>query len=103
MKTCDCCGTQVNGGTFIGGAMLCRKCLPDVQAEIDKQRAEGKNSISAIGIAKRIYRETFSAGDYLLRDVPSLLMQEMKERALKEGGSVRDLILVSVSQYLAKK
>jgi len=102
MKTCDCCGGEVKGGYGIGGALLCRTCDPIIQEEIAKLRAEGK-PVNALGIAKKIYRETFSAGDYLLRDVPSLLMQEMKERALKEGGSVRDLILVAVSQYLAKK
>ena len=37
----------------------------------------------------------------MLRDVPAEMMREMKQYALDNGGSVRDVILVAVAQFLA--
>ena len=65
MRTCDACGKPLKGGTSMGGATVCRKCEPDVKAEINRLQAEGK-PVSAIAIARSIFRETYSAGNYLL-------------------------------------
>ena len=99
MKPCDACG---NPKTYLsmGGAMLCRECEPEIHMEMDKLRAEGK-PVNALHIARRIYRETHSGGNYLLRDVPQDLWNRAKHRAIDEGMSLRDMIFVALETYLA--
>ncbi len=98
MKTCDACGSpKANIG--MGGAMLCKECEPGVGIEIDKLRAEGK-PVNALHIAKRIFREQHSAGNYLLRDIPADLWKEAKHKVVDEGISLRDLVLKSLRAYL---
>ena len=101
-KDCNACGKQINGGIGIGGAILCPLCAEDVRNEIGRQRAEGKQ-VNALGIARKIYRETHSAGDYLLRDIPKELMDAAKHRAVDDGCNVRDVILAALRGYLIKK
>ena len=83
----------------IGGAMLCRTCHVDVQAEIDRLRSSGK-PVNAIGIARTMFREAHSAGDYQLRDIPQELWDKAKHKAIDEGGSLRDIILQALRAYL---
>lgn len=99
MRSCDACGS---GRVFVsmGGASLCRDCEPGIRLEMEQLREAGK-SVNVLHIAKRIYRETFSGGDYLLRDVPKELWLQAKHRALDEGISVRDMILEALRRYLA--
>jgi len=98
MRTCDACG-KPEISSSIGGAFLCRTCAVDVKAEIDTVRSQGKQ-INALGIARKIYRETFSTGNYMLRDIPADLMNAAKQKALDESSSVRDIILKSLRLYL---
>lgn len=99
---CNACGKQILGGIGIGGAILCPLCAEDVRQEIDQQRSEGKQ-VNALGIARKIYRETHSAGDYLLRDIPKELMDAAKHRAIDDGRTVREVILAALRGYLVKK
>lgn len=99
MKLCDACNKPVIGGVGIGGARLCRNCAPDVKAEIDKLRSQGK-PVNAIQIAKRILRETHAGGNYLLRDIPDELWQKAKHRSVDDGDSLRELILNALYAYL---
>jgi uncharacterized Zn finger protein (UPF0148 family) len=98
MKLCDACGSP-KAMIGMGGAILCRTCEPDIRIEMDQLRAAGK-PVNVLHIARRIYRETHSGGDYLLRDIPEELMLRAKHRALDEGGSLRDLILSALHAYL---
>ncbi len=100
MRICDACGKQIRGGTGVGRATLCRTCLPDVMAEIERLRAEGKPT-DALTIARRIFRETHSAGSYLLRDIPEQLWTAAKHRAVDEGLSLRELLLKALQEYIA--
>ena len=100
MANCDVCGQQATGS--LGGVPLCRAHTEDVRAEIDALRAQGKQ-VNAAGIARRMYRDLTDASNYMLRDVPAEMMREMKQYALDHGGSVRDVILVAVAQFLARK
>lgn len=99
-KACDACGIQ-GANCIIGGAVLCRKCAEDVICEIDKARAEGK-LVNALGIARAIFRETYSAGNYLLRDIPKDLMDEVRNESHKQGISMRDWILDAMRAKLSK-
>ena len=99
MRTCDACGKPVVGGISMGGATICRRCEPDVKAEIDRLRTEGK-PISAIAIARSIFRETYSAGNYLLRDIPENLWTAAKLKAMDEGMNLRELILDAIREYI---
>ena len=96
---CNACGKPVQGGIGIGGALLCPPCAEDVRIEIDRIRAEGK-PVNAMGIARKIFRETHSAGGYLLRDIPEELWDQAKHKAVDERLSLRDLLLKALREYL---
>lgn len=100
MNLCDACGKPLKGGIGMGAAMLCRDCEPEIRAEMDQLRAAGK-PVNVLHIAKRIYRETHSGGNYLLRDLPEDLWQRVKHRAVDDGDSLRDLILKALHAYLS--
>ena len=97
---CDACGKQIRSGTGVGRAILCRTCLPDVLGEIERLREEGKPT-DALTIARQIFRETHSAGAYLLRDIPEQLWTAAKHKAVDEGLSLRELILKALQKYIA--
>jgi len=99
MRDCDACGKPLKGGRGIGGALLCAPYAEDVQIEIDALRAEGKQ-VSATEIARRLSRETHSAGNYLLRDIPEDLWTQAKHKAVDEGSSLRELLLKALRAYL---
>lgn len=101
MMMCDACGKQIVSGTEVGRAILCRTCLPDVLAEVERLRAEGKPT-DALTIARQIFREEHSAGAYLLRDIPAELWTAAKHRAVDEILTLRDLILKALQEYLMK-
>lgn len=102
MRTCDACGKSLQGGISMGGAIICRKCEPDINEEINRLHAEGK-PVSAIAIARKIFRETYSAGNYLLRDIPEELWTAAKHRAVDEGISLRELTLKALQEYIKNK
>ena len=99
MMICDACGKQTNSVTGVGRAILCRTCFPDVLAEVERRREAGKPT-DALTIARQIFRETHSAGSYLLRDIPEQLWITAKHRAVDEGLSLRELILKALQEYL---
>lgn len=101
MRSCDACGKPLKGGISMGGALLCRKCEPNIKAEINRLQAEGK-PVSAIAIARKIFRETHSAGSYLLRDIPEDLWNQAKHKAIDKGMDLRELILDAVREYVSK-
>jgi hypothetical protein len=96
-RRCDACGRT--GGVMIGmgGALICRKCDPDVRAEMERLRAEGR-PVNVMHIARRIFRETNKSGDYLLRDIPADLWARAQDRAAKSGETLRDLILRAIER-----
>ena len=98
MNFCDACGSP-KAFVSMGGAVLCRQCEPEIQVEMDKLRAAGK-PVNVLHIARRIYRETNSGGNYLLRDIPETLWSKAKHRAVDDGDSLRDLVLKSVHKYI---
>jgi hypothetical protein len=83
----------------MGGSTICRQCDPDVRAEMDRLRANGK-PVNVGQIARKIFRETHSAGGYLLRDIPEELWNRAKHRAVDDGCSLRDLILEAIETFL---
>jgi len=99
MRTCDACGKPLKGGISMGGALVCLKCEPDIKAEINRLQAEGK-PVSAIAIARNIFRETYSAGNYLLRDIPEDLWIAAKHKAVDKGMDLRELILDAIRKYI---
>jgi len=101
MKTCDACGKPLKGGISMGGALVCLKCEPDILAEINRLQTEGK-PVSAIAIARKMFRETYSAGNYLLRDIPEDLWNQAKHKAIDKGMDLRELILDAIREYISK-
>lgn len=85
----------------MGGVLLCRQCEPDVKAEIDRLHAEGK-PVNVSQIAREMFREGYSAGSYLLRDIPEELWNQAKHKAVDEGLNLRELILKSLQEYVNK-
>lgn len=98
-KLCAACGSVVKGGVSLGGVLLCRQCEPTISAEVMATRETGK-PVNVGHIAHRIYKETHSGGNYLLRDVPEDLWQKAKHRAVDDGDSLRDLVLKALHAYL---
>lgn len=99
MRACDACGRTKGAMIGIGGATICRQCDPDVRAEMDALRADNK-PVNVMQIARKIFRETHSAGNYLLRDIPEELWKRAKHHAADSGDSLRDIILKSLDAYL---
>ena len=99
MRTCDACGKPIDSGVVIGGATVSRSCEPEVKAEIDRLQAAGK-PVSAIAIARKMLRETCSAGNYLLRDIPEELWTAAKHKAVDKGMDLRELILDAIRKYI---
>jgi hypothetical protein len=83
----------------LGGTLICRQCEPEVSAEISSIRAQGK-PVNAAHIAHRIYKETHSGGNYLIRDIPTDLWDRAKHRAVDDGVSLRELVLLALASYL---
>jgi len=100
MNYCAACGRPLTGGIGIGGVLFDRDCAVTVDLEIARLRAEGK-PVNVRHIARRIFNETNNGGDYLLRDIPADLMDRMKHRAVDEHGTVRDILIKALMQYLA--
>ena len=99
MKTCAVCAKPVNGGVSMGGVLLCRSCDPDVKAEIDRLHAEGK-PVNVSQIAREMFREQYSAGSYLLRDIPEELWVAAKHKAVDNGMNLRELLLEALREYI---
>ena len=47
-----------------------------------------------------MFRETYSAGNYLLRDIPENLWVAAKLKAMDEGMNLRELILDAIREYI---
>lgn len=97
MKNCDACGNP-KGNIGMGGATICRDCEPDIRKEMEELRENGK-PVNVNHIAKRLFRETHSAGNYLLRDIPDDLWKEAKHKAIDQNISLRELILRAIREY----
>jgi hypothetical protein len=99
MKKCEACGTTKNISGSLGGVLLCKEHFADISAEVDKLRSEG-TQVNVMGIARRMFREQFSTGDYILRDIPKKLWDEAKHTAIEDGISLRELILEALQKHL---
>ncbi len=99
MEICGACGKEITKNFSIGGVLLCWKCSPEVRIEIDRLRAS-KKAVNVAHIARQIYRQKHTAGNYLLRDIPKELWDIAKHRSIDDGCTLRDLILKSLNAYL---
>jgi hypothetical protein len=99
MPNCAACGKKAIGGISMGGTLLCRECAADVEIEIERLRAEGKQVNVAI-IARKMFRESCVLGGYLLRDIPQNLWDRAKHKAIDKGLSLRELILQAVREFI---
>jgi hypothetical protein len=95
---CAACG-NLKGSIALGGTLLCRQCEPAISAEIAILRAAGR-AVNVAHIAHRIYKETNSGGNYLLRDIPQELWDKAKHRAVDDADSLRDIVLKALHAYL---
>jgi translation initiation factor 2 beta subunit (eIF-2beta)/eIF-5 len=97
---CAACGHEVTGGIALGGVILCRTCEADVSLEIDDLREAGK-PVNVGHIARKMYRDKGDLASYLLRDFPGDLLTQVKQRALTDKCSQRDVIMAAIRQYVA--
>jgi len=98
-RACDACGGEAVAAVSIGGTYLCRTCSPLIQIEIDALRAEGK-PVNAPKIAAIFRRQ--SSPDYLLRDIPPALWEQVKAEAARRDCTIRDLIFEAIKMELEK-
>lgn len=99
MNTCAACGKKTAAMIGMGGVLICRECEPDITMEVNKLRDQGK-SVNIAHIARAMFREQHSSGNYLLRDIPEELWNQVKHRAVDDGVSLRDLVLSALHNYL---
>lgn len=100
-RQCAACGTTKNLGPSLGGVLLCRDHYNDISAQVEQIRAEGKQ-VNVAGIARQMFREQYSTGNYILRDIPKELWDAAKQKAFKDGISLRELVLNAVEAHLTK-
>lgn len=96
-RTCDACGGEAIAARSIGGTILCRKCAPLVEAEIDLLRAAGK-SVSAPKIAATMRRGNTHA--YILRDIPPALWEQVLADAARHNQTAREWIMGAIEDKL---
>jgi hypothetical protein len=101
IRQCAACGTTKNLGPSLGGVLLCRAHYEDISAQVEQLRAEGKQ-VNVSGIARQMFREQYSTGNYILRDIPKGLWDAAKHKAVDEDVSLRELVLNAVQAYLDK-
>lgn len=99
MRNCDGCGRPTPAAIGIGRAWACPVCHPVIQEEIETARAAGRQ-VNAMGVARRMYRERHNTGDFLIRDIPREILQQLKIKAASEGVTVRDLVIRAVAGVL---
>ncbi len=97
---CEACGSPKVAGSM-GAVYLCRRCQVDIEAETRRLHAEGK-TVNVMHIARRIYREQYAGGDYLLRDIPRELWERAQARSAEERASLREIILIALRDFLEK-
>ena len=98
-RRCDACGRTGGAMVGMGGALICRQCDPDVRAEMDRLRAEGK-PVNVMHIARKLFRTTNRGSDYLIRDFPADLRAKAEARAGTDNDSLREVILRALETYL---
>lgn len=99
MPNCAACGKDTKGGISLGGTPLCRECAADVEIEIGRLRAEGKQ-VNVSYIARKMFRESCTQGGYKLNDIPTELWDKAKHKAINKGITLRELILQSVQEFI---
>lgn len=99
MRKCEACGTTKNLGGSLGGVLLCREHFADILAQVEALRSEGKQ-VNVMGIARQMFREEYSTGNYILRDISKELWDAAKHRAVDDGVSLRELVLNAIQIYL---
>lgn len=101
MKKCEACGTAKNVFGSLGGVLLCKEHYADISAQVEALRSEGKQ-VNVMGIARQMYREQYSTGNYILRDIPNELWERAKRRSFDDGISLREVVLQALDQYLGQ-
>jgi hypothetical protein len=98
-RKCEACGTTKNINGSLGGVLLCKEHFADILAKVEQLRSEGKQ-VNVSGMARQMFREQYSTGDYILRDIPKELWDTAKHRAIDDGISLRELVLTAIQTHL---
>lgn len=96
-QTCDACNGEALAAISIGGTILCRKCAPLVEMEIEALRAAGK-PVSAPRIAAKMRQTTMHA--YILRDIAPALWERVQADAARKNQTAREWILDAIEDKL---
>lgn len=100
MKTCAACGSTKRL-TSLGGTLLCVDHYHDLSAKAQELHAEG-NTVDVGKMAREMFRAQFSAGAYLLKDIPAELWDEAKHKSIDTGETLREMLLAGLREYLDK-
>lgn len=101
-RQCAACGTTKKLGPSLGGVLLCNDHYHDISARVEQLRGEGKQ-VNVAGIARQMFREQYSTGNYILRDIPKELWDVAKRRAFDNGVSLRELVLTAIEKYVTEQ
>ena len=100
---CEACG-KIAICAPIDGAQICEICAPAFRAALAAARSGGAwgRARDAHFVARNMLRQAGGATQLMLRDVPKPVMMALKQRALDEQTTVRELVLAAVEGYLTK-
>ena len=100
---CEACGKIVSCAP-IDGAQICEACAPAFRDALAAARSGGAwgRARDAHFIARNMLRQVGGTTQLMLRDVPKPVMQALKQKALNNETTVRELVLAAVEKYIAK-
>lgn len=100
---CESCG-KIAICAPIGGAQICEACAPAFRDALAAARSGGAwgRARDPHFVARDMLRQAGGTTQLMLRDVPKPVMMALKQRALDEGTTVRELVLAAVERYLTK-
>lgn len=99
---CEACG-QITVCAPIDGAQICESCAPAFRAALSAARKDAwGRARDPHFVARDMLRQAGGTTQLMLRDVPKPVMQALKQKALNNETTVRELVLAAVEGYLTK-
>lgn len=92
--TCDSCGREVFGCTFVNGMKFCARCYQETFGETDKDRKIADLEAKLAESEKKAYSRGHSQRD---------IANEMKLNALREDVANKEKRIVKLKKQLAEK
>lgn len=102
-KFCDMCGEPLQSTHIaVKNCKVCHECEQSLLLELHKAKAVG-NRLNALQIARDHYKQHYSGGNYMLRDISKVLKGRVADLALENKCKIRDVILAALWTCYVRK